>query len=95
MMVFSPGIIGQVAWFILIDKSRRRAAICKASYKAPSDGVFLPSCHFGNISSAFYPFTRPLTIVHFARRTGGHRAGCWAIALTHIFNLLILLNFIL
>jgi len=95
MMVFSPGIIGQVAWFILIDKRQRRAGICIASYKAPPDGVFMLSCQFGNIPSAFYPFTRPLTIVHFARRTGGHRAGCWAIALARIFNLLILLNFIL
>jgi len=34
MMVFSPGIIGQVAWFILIDKTQRRAAICLHSYKA-------------------------------------------------------------
>jgi len=34
MMVFSPGIIGQVAWFILIDKRQRRAGIYIASYKA-------------------------------------------------------------
>jgi hypothetical protein len=34
MMVFSPGIIGQVAWFILIDKTKRRAAIYVYPYKA-------------------------------------------------------------
>jgi hypothetical protein len=94
MMVFSPGIIGQVAWFILIDKRQRRAGICIASYKAR---LMAFSCCLASsaIPSAFYPFTRPLTIVHFARRTRGHRAGCWAIALARIFNLLILLSFIL
>jgi hypothetical protein len=78
MMVFSPGIIGQVAWFILIDKKQRRAAICKSSYKAPSDGVFMPSCHFGNSTRAFDPLTRPLAIVHFARPVAVDRAGCCA-----------------
>jgi len=39
MMVVSPVIIGQVAWFILIDKRPRRADICIPSYKAPPDGV--------------------------------------------------------
>jgi len=43
MMVFSPGIIGQVAWFILIDKRRCRAAICAASYEVPPDSVFMLS----------------------------------------------------
>jgi len=32
-MVFSPGIIGQVAWFILIHKRLLRAAICAPSYR--------------------------------------------------------------
>jgi len=77
MMVFSPGIIGQVAWFILIDKRQRRGGICITSYKAPIAGVFMPSCHFGNTPSVFYPLIRPLAIVHFARPSRGHRAGCW------------------
>ncbi|MGY2176977.1 hypothetical protein [Pseudomonas azotoformans] len=95
MMVFSPGIIGQVAWFILIDKRQRRAAICIVSYNAAADGVFMPSCHFGNTRSAFYPLIRPLAIVHFARRSGSHRAGCWGLTQSTLFNLLILLGFIL
>jgi hypothetical protein len=79
MMVFSPGIIGQVAWFILIDKRQCRAAICIAPYKSPPDGVFMPSCQFGNTLHVFYPLIRPLAIVHFARLAGVHRAGCWAV----------------
>jgi hypothetical protein len=77
MMVFSPGIIGQVAWFILIDKTQTRAGICTHSNKAPAGGVFMPSCQFGNSLCAFYPLIRPLAIVHFARRIKRHRAGCY------------------
>jgi len=95
MMVFSPGIIGQVAWLILIDKKKRRARICHTSYNARPAGVFMPSCHFGNSISALCPLIRPLAVVQFARRTGGHRAGCWVIGKTIIFNPLILLIFIL
>jgi hypothetical protein len=95
MMVISPGIIGQVAWFILIDKRRCRAGICAASYKALPDGVFMPSCHFGNSPTAFYPLIRPLVIVQFARLPWGHRAGCCANQPCRISNSLILLSFIL
>jgi hypothetical protein len=95
MMVFSPGIIGQVAWFILIDKRQCRAGICMFSHKAPPDGVFMPSCHFGNSLNIFDPSIRPLAIVHFARLPRGHRAGCWAICRSEIYNVLILLGFIL
>ena len=65
------------------------------SYKAPSDGVFMPSCHFGNPSLVFYPLIRPLVIVHFARLPGRHRAGCWAPQFCLALKLLILLGFIL
>jgi hypothetical protein len=95
MMVFSPGIIGQVAWFILIDKLQCRAGICITSYKAASDGVFMPSCHFGNTLFVFYPSTRPLAIVHFARHLRGHRAGCWSVHESLVRNYMILLSFIL
>jgi len=44
----------------------------------------MPSCHFGNARWVFYPSIRPLAIVHFARRPGGHRAGCWALLRSHI-----------
>jgi len=95
MMVFSPGIIGQVAWFILIDKRHCRAGICIFSYRAPPDGVFMPSCHFGNYSVAFDPLIRPLTVVHFARPIKGDRAGCCTAIVSLMHKLLILLGFIL
>jgi hypothetical protein len=95
MMVFSPGIIGQVAWFILIDKTHCRAGICISSYTAPPGGVFIPSCHFGNLTVDFDPLIRPLAIVHFARPFGGHRAGCCIRGKRSLRNLLILLVFIL
>ncbi|WP_124375746.1 hypothetical protein [Pseudomonas synxantha] len=94
-MMFSPGIIGQVAWFILIDKRRVRAGICTPPEQDLADGVFMPSCHFGNEVGGFNPSTRPLAIVHFARVTPGHRAGCEAIDLCVLYNYLILLGFIL
>ncbi|WP_156421204.1 hypothetical protein [Pseudomonas libanensis] len=95
VMMFSPGIIGQVAWFILIHKRRVRADICTPAAQDPADGVFMPSRHFGNEVGGLDPSTRPLAIVHFARATPGHRAGCEAIDLCGVFNYLILLSFIL
>jgi len=55
----------------------------------------MPSCHFGNTLFVFYPSTRPLAIVHFARHTRRHRAGCWRVHESLVHNYLILLSFIL
>jgi len=49
--------------------------------RSPALQRFHAVCPFGTTLRAFYPFIRPLTIVHFARRSRGHRAGCWAIDL--------------
>lgn len=51
--------------------------------------------HFGSAHVAMYPLTRPLAIVHFARPIKAHRAGCCPYHRATIYNLLILLGFIL
>jgi hypothetical protein len=49
----------------------------------------------GSAHVVMYPLTRPLAIVHFARPLEAHRAGCCPYHRATIYNLLILLGFIL
>lgn len=49
----------------------------------------------GSAHVVMYPLTRPLAIVHFARPLEAHRAGCCPYHRAPIYNLLILLGFIL